>query len=157
MILFNINKFEQTKICFSTVDHNAYGSLSRTKRLAFTGFFMVSSNAFTVLKFLVPSGVPDITFPCHGAGTTTVTHTTTCIRWSPHRLLKLIKTGGEYRSRTYPPIAGWRISNPLPCRSANSPKTITQLLLRLFPLQVLHSLNHEFYVQFWLWPFSYWC
>ena len=92
VLLFNTNKFGHTKICFSTVDHNANGSLSRTKWLAFTGFFMGSSNAFTVLKFLVPSEVSDIAFPCHGACTTTVTHTTTCIRWSPHRLPKLIST-----------------------------------------------------------------
>ena len=36
------NKFGHTKICFSTVDHNAYGSLSHTKRLPSRAVFMES-------------------------------------------------------------------------------------------------------------------
>jgi hypothetical protein len=65
-LLLGFNKFGHTKICFSTVDHNANGSLSRIKWLAFPGFFHGISIAVAVLKLLVPSGVPDLT--CHATG-----------------------------------------------------------------------------------------
>ena len=87
-----VNKFGHTKICFSTVDHNAYGSLSRTKRLALPGFFHGILITVAVLKLLVPSGVPDLTFPCHGVNIAYCNRTTTSIRWSPHHVPKLINS-----------------------------------------------------------------
>ena len=72
------------------MDHNANGSLSRTKWLTFPGFFIVSRNHFVILKFTVPSEASDFVFSYHGAGTAITTLTTTSIRWSPHRLFKLI-------------------------------------------------------------------
>ena len=135
------------------MDHNAYGSLSRTKRLTFPGFFMGSSNAFTVLKFLVPSEVSDIAFPCHGACTTTVTHTTTCIRWSPHRLPKLITLAESVRFELTIELPLCLLSRQVPSSTRPALRNtcvIILLLLLLCQLPELHILGLLVYAEFWL-------